>query len=214
MSEQKKSVSELLISNIVPIIGIVVLILVAITYFVKEPITAANVVRNVIGQSIAFVTILTTLTLLQRHTLNIIRKARGEWQYSAITVLSCLVMFVIGVIQTTRGATYTTIFWNTVRVGTVAIVSAIAFSIIACMFRRVRVRSALSIYVIAIIVLSFLTFSPVGEMVFPPAVRFGELLSASIVGASDAAYWTACYIGAVALVARYIMLKEKFVPTR
>lgn len=212
MVEAKKSFSNVIASNFVLIIAIILMAVVAAAYFIKEPIPAAVVIRTAFGLAFAFSFIVAIIAMLQRHALNIVKRVRGEWQYSIITIVSTLAMFILGLVQTIRGPVYLQLYAQIVIVSTIAVMATIAFSIIAMLFTRVRTKSAISLYVVVLIFISFLTFSPLGPLIFPPVVDFGQFIVKNLAGAADAVYWIAAYVGAAVLLARVIMLKEKLKP--
>jgi hypothetical protein len=65
---------------------------------------------------------------------------------------------------------------------------------------------------IGLSILAFMTYSPLGQMISPAIPQAGDFVQTYISGASDSAFWISTYIGAVALVTRMILLKEKLKP--
>lgn len=204
---------SLFIRNLDTLVVVIIFFVVTLGYFIVEPIPAVSVIRNCFGYAVAFSFVVAVLAMLQRHALYVIKKVKGQWQYSLITILSTVLMFILGAIETTRGPHYAPVFIQISATGTIALVSCIAFSIIATMFRRLRARSPVSIFVTILVILSFVFFSPLGVMYFNPVVAFGEWFSKVISGAADAGFWAACYITGIIIVVRIILAKEKFSPT-
>jgi hypothetical protein len=67
-------------------------------------------------------------------------------------------------------------------------------------------------FLIGLSILAFLTYSPLGTMIHPAIPKVGDWVQTYISGASDSAFWISTYIGAIALVTRMILLKEKLKP--
>jgi hypothetical protein len=57
-----------------------------------------------------------------------------------------------------------------------------------------------------------MTYSPLGQMIHPIIPQIGDFVQIYISGASDSAFWISTYIGAIALITRMILLKEKLKP--
>jgi hypothetical protein len=50
-------------------------------------------------------------------------------------------------------------------------------------------------------------------MIHPVIPQTGDFVQTYLSGASDSAFWISTYIGAIALITRMILLKEKMKPT-
>ena len=209
---QKTTASTTIVENLSTIVGLICLAIVAVGYFVKGGVTESTWLRNVTSYAIPFVTILTVVMMLRRYIVYVVEREPGEWNYALTSLVVTIVFLILGLVQSPSGPTYRPIFLQISAIGTIAIVSMIAFGIASAMFRRFVVRSPITTFVIIVSFIGFLTFSPLGKMIFPPVVDLGEFVQAYIAGAADSAYWLAAYIGSLALVTRLIMLKESFKP--
>lgn len=215
MQEQKVHLKpgEFILSNIANILAVIILISVSATYFVKEPILFAMIIRDGIGTAIPFAFIISTFAMLQRHVTNIAKKITAEIPYSIIILVTATVAFILG-FPTGKTPIYSSLYLNVAGTGSIALLSTIAFTVSATLVRRVQFKSWVSVYVLVIVVIAFLTFSPIGGMLFPPIVDFGNFLASYVSGAADGAYWAANYLGATVFVVRVIMLREKLTPKR
>jgi hypothetical protein len=94
-----------------------------------------------------------------------------------------------------------------------SVISAIAISIFSPMIRIYRAKTWTMAFLIGLSILAFMTYSPLGQMIHPVIPQAGDFVQTYLSGASDSAFWISTYIGAVALITRMILLKEKLKPT-
>ena len=132
--------------------------------------------------------------------------------YDAIIVGSALLMLVLGLMGGPSDETLAALYANINIIGTMAVISANSISIISPMIRIYRAKSWTMGFLIALSILAFMTYSPLGEMINPAIPQLGDFVQTYLSGASDSAFWISTYIGAIALITRMILLKEKLKP--
>jgi hypothetical protein len=133
--------------------------------------------------------------------------------YDIIVVGSALIMIVLGIINGQSDPTLATLYANINIVGTMSVISAIAISIFSPMIRIYRAKTWTMAFLIGLSILAFMTYSPLVQMIHPVIPQAGDFVQTYLSGASDSAFWISTYIGAVALITRMILLKEKLKPT-
>lgn len=197
--------------NLPTIIGIVGMFIIASLYFMNPGWPPAVILRNSTTLSLPFPVAIVSVLLIRRHTRNILKK-ESTLPYDAILVGSALIMIILGLMGGVGDPTFKTINANINIIGSMAVISAIAISIFSPMIRIYRAKTLTMGFLIAISILAFMTYSPIGTMIHPVIPQVGDFVQIYISGASDSAFWISTYIGAVALVVRMILLKEKLKP--
>jgi len=211
MTKQTESTGSRIVSELPTIVGIIGLFIIASLYWVQPGWNVALIVRNATTLSLPFPTAIVVLLLLRRHVYNLRRKEES-WPYDIITIGSCLLIMLLYLIGGMEEPTMTTLYTNVNVVGTMAVISAIAVGIFSAMMRIYRAKTPTMAFLIALSILALLTYSPLGEMIHPAIPRLGDFVQIYISGASDSAFWISTYIGAVALITRMILLKERLRP--
>lgn len=171
----------------------------------------AVTLRNSVTLSLPWPYAIVSLLLIRRHVRNLM-KSEPTWPYDLITVGSAVIMVLIGLTFGISDATLATLYANVNIIGTMAVISAIAISILSPMIRIYRAKTWTMAFLIGLSILAFLTYSPLGKMIHPVIPEVGDFVQTYISGASDSAFWISTYIGAIALVTRMILLKEKLKP--
>ena len=197
--------------NISSIIATILFLIVASSNFIEGGWSPAETFKTWLIYSMPFATILTTLFLLRLHAMNIIER-RGEWDISIVVLVTFVVVFIIGYIDTRSGPIYSKIFSSTYSVGTSAAISIGILAYFTSFFRIFRARDAISIYVVIMVIIMVLTNTPLGAMISPIIPDFGNTVSIYVGGGADAAFRACAFMGTVAMLARVILWKERLRP--
>lgn len=208
---QDKSLTSLIMSNLPTILGIIGMFMIASLYFTQPGWPIAVTLRNSVTLSLPWPIAIVSVLLIRRHVTNIIKR-ESTLPYDAVVVGSALLMVILGLVNGLGDPTYQTLYANINIIGTMAVISAIAISIFSPMIRIYRAKSPTMALLIGLSILAFMTYSPLGQMISPAIPQAGDFVQTYISGASDSAFWISTYIGAVALVTRMILLKEKLKP--
>jgi hypothetical protein len=211
VQQQEGSVSSLILSNIPTILGVIGMFIIASLYWTDPGWDFAVTLRNSVTLALPWPFAIVSLLLIRRHVRNLIRQ-EPTWFYDLITVGSAVVMILIGLVGGVADATRALLYENINIIGTMAVISAIAISILSPMIRIYRAKTWTMAFLIGLSILAFLTYSPLGTMIHPAIPELGDWVQTYISGASDSAFWISTYIGAIALVTRMILLKEKLKP--
>ncbi len=212
MQKENESVSNLIMGNLPTIIGIIGMFIIASLYFMNPGWPPAVVLRNSTTLSLPFPVAIVSVLLLRRHIRNIIKK-ESTLPYDAILVGSAVIMILLGMLGGINEGTFKTLNANISIIGSMAVISAIAISIFSPMIRIYRAKTWTMGLLVVISIIAFMTYSPIGQMIHPAIPQLGDFIQTYISGASDSAFWISTYIGAVALVVRMILLKEKLKPS-
>ena len=211
MAKQTESLGSRIVSEAPTIVGIVGLFVIASLYWMQPGWNVAVIIRNATTLSLPFPTAIVVLLLLRRHVYNLMRKEKS-WPYDITTIGGCLLMILLYLIGGINEPNLATLYTNVSVVGTMAVISAIAIGIFSAMMRIYRAKTPTMAFLIALSCLALLTYSPLGEMIYPGLPRLGDFVQVYISGAADSAFWISTYIGAVSLITRMILLKEKLRP--
>lgn len=211
MVQQDQSISRVILSNLPTVIGVIGMFIIASLYFTDPGWPFAVTLRNSVTLSLPWPTAIVSLMLIRRHVRNIMKK-ESTLPYDAIVVGSAVIMIILGLLGGTGEPTHATLYANINIIGTMAVISAISISIFSPMIRIYRAKTWTMTLLIGLSILAFMTYSPLGPMIHPIIPQAGDFVQTYISGASDSAFWISTYIGAVALVTRMILLKEKLKP--
>jgi hypothetical protein len=211
MVQQDQSISRVILSNLPTVIGVIGMFIIASLYFTDPGWPFAVTLRNSVTLSLPWPTAIVSLMLIRRHVRNIMKK-ESTLPYDAIVVGSAVLMIILGLLGGTGDPTRATLYANINIIGTMAVISAISISIFSPMIRIYRAKTWTMTLLIGLSILAFMTYSPLGPMIHPVIPQAGDFVQTYISGASDSAFWISTYIGAVALVTRMILLKEKLKP--
>jgi hypothetical protein len=212
MQKENESFSNLILGNLPTIIGVIGMFIIASLYFMNPGWPPAVVLRNSATLSLPFPTAIVSVLLLRRHIRNIMKK-ESTLPYDAVLVGSALIMVILGMVGGILEPTFVTLNANISIIGAMAVISAIAISIFSPMIRIYRAKTWTMGLLIVISIIAFMTYSPIGQMIHPAIPQLGDFIQTYISGASDSAFWISTYIGAVALVVRMVLLKEKLKPS-
>jgi hypothetical protein len=208
---EQQSVTGKVLANLPTVLGVIGMFMIASLYWMSPGWDVAVTLRNAVTLSLPWPTAIVSLILIRRHTMNII-KHEETWPYDIVVVGSALLMVALGLVGGVGDPTLKDLYNNINVIGTMAVISAISISIMSAMIRIYRAKSWTMAFLIGLSCLAFMTYSPLGEMIHPAIPRAGDFVQTYISGASDSAFWISTYIGAVALVTKMILLKEKLKP--
>jgi hypothetical protein len=132
--------------------------------------------------------------------------------YSVILLTGAIGMVILYFVNGINDATLGGLYNNITIVGEMAVTSAIAISVFSPIVRVYRAKTWTMAFLIGLSILAFMTYTPIGQMLWPPIPVLGDWIQSYISGASDSAFWCSTYVGAVALIVRMTLLKEKLRP--
>jgi hypothetical protein len=200
-----------ILANLPTVLGLLGMFIIASLYWTDPGWSFAVTLRNSVTLSLPWPIGIVSVLLIRRHVRNIMR-GESTLPYDVITVGSALLMLVLGLAFGPGDATLNTIYANVNIIGTMAVISAIAISILSPMIRIYRAKTWTMAFLIGLSILAFMTYSPLGQMIHPAIPQLGDFVQTYLSGASDSAFWISTYIGAIALITRMILLKEKLKP--
>lgn len=209
--QQEESISSMILGNLPTVLGVIGMFIIASLYWTDPGWDFAVTLRNSVTLSLPWPIGIVSILLIRRHVRNIM-KNEETLPYDAITVGSAVLMVVLGLTGGPDDATLQTLYANINIIGTMAVISAIAISILSPMIRIYRAKTWTMAFLIGLSILAFMTYSPLGQMIHPAIPQLGDFVQTYISGASDSAFWISTYIGAIALITRMILLKEKLKP--
>ena len=198
-------------ANLPTVLGLVGMFILASLYWTDPGWSFAVTLRNAVTLSLPWPVGIVSVLLIRRHVRNIMR-SESTLPYDVVVVGSALVMVALGLISGPNDETLKTLYANINIIGTMAVISAIAISILSPMIRIYRAKTWTMAFLIGLSILAFMTYSPLGQMIHPIIPQLGDFVQTYISGASDSAFWISTYIGALALITRMILLKEKLKP--
>jgi len=211
LGEQGNSITDQILANLPTILGLVGMFILASLYWTDPGWSFAVTLRNSVTLSLPWPVGIVSVLLIRRHVRNIMR-SESTLPYDVVVVGSALVMIALGLFSGPSDETLKTLYANINIIGTMAVISAIAISILSPMIRIDRAKTWTMAFLIGLSILAFMTYSPLGQMIHPIIPQIGDFVQIYISGASDSAFWISTYIGAIALITRMILLKEKLKP--
>ena len=211
MEQQGDSISDQILANLPTVLGLVGMFIIASLYWTDPGWSFAVTLRNAVTLSLPWPVGIVSVLLIRRHVRNIMR-SESTLPYDVVVVGSALVMVALGLFSGPSDETLKTLYANINIIGTMAVISAIAISILSPMIRIYRAKTWTMAFLIGLSILAFMTYSPLGQMIHPIIPQLGDFVQTYISGASDSAFWISTYIGALALITRMILLKEKLKP--
>lgn len=211
VSQQEGEMTSTILGNLPTVLGVIGMFIIASLYWMDPGWDFAVTLRNAVTLSLPWPFAIVSLLLIRRHVRNLM-KNEPTWPYDLITVGSAVIMVLIGLTFGISDLTLAALYANVNIIGTMAVISAIAISILSPMIRIYRAKTWTMAFLIGLSILAFLTYSPLGKMIHPVIPEVGDFVQTYISGASDSAFWISTYIGAIALVTRMILLKEKLKP--
>jgi MFS family permease len=208
---EQESISGQIMANLSTVLGVIAMFIISSLYFMDPGWDFAVFLRNSTTLSLPWPAAIVSVLLVRKHVNNIIKK-ESTLPYDVIVVVSAVLMAILGLMGGTNEPTFKTLYENINIIGTMSITSAIAISIFSPMIRIYRAKTPTMTLLIALSCLAFATYSPLGQMISPVIPQLGDFVQSYISGASDSAFWISTYIGAIALLTRMILLKEKLKP--
>jgi len=167
-----------------------------------------TIIRNFAVIIAAFAVALGGLSSLRFHSLNIIKRKQGEWQFSAVLVTAIAVMTVTGLMGWLDNPIFAYL-WNQVTVPSQqTIYSLLMFYVAAAAYRSMRANSIqATIFMVSAIIIMLMN-GPFTQSLIPGITDLGNwILTVPQTGASRA-YLIASNIGIVALFVRIILGRE------
>jgi uncharacterized membrane protein len=211
MVEQDQSISSQIMANLPTVLGVICMFIISTLYFMDPGWNFAIFIRNSTTLSLPWPAAIVSVLLVRKHINNILRK-ESTLPYDVIVVGSAVIIALLGLVGGTNEPTFKTLYENINIIGTMSITSAIAISIFSPMIRIYRAKTPTMALLIGLSCLAFATYTPLGQMIHPIIPQMGDFVQSYISGASDSAFWISTYIGAIALLTRMILLKEKLKP--
>jgi len=211
VQQQEETITSKILGNLPTVLGVIGMFIIASLYWMDPGWDFAVTLRNSVTLSLPWPIGIVSILLIRRHVRNII-KGEETLPYDAITVGSAVLMVILGLLGGPDDATLQTLYANINIIGTMAVISAISISILSPMIRIYRAKTWTMGFLIGLSILAFMTYSPLGQMIHPAIPQLGDFVQTYISGASDSAFWISTYIGAIALITRMILLKEKLKP--
>jgi hypothetical protein len=207
---QSTSIAGTIASNLTVWACVIISFIIAAGTFVKGGLPLSHDVRNIVSFAIPFAMLIIVLTLIRRHVTYIVERRRNQWPYSILLMIVIAVLAIVGLVETTGGETYVTMYTMFSWPGSRAIMSLITTTIVINVARRMYGRSITLIWVVIAFFLSLWVETPLAGMYFPPLIDVASFVGSQI--ANPAPWWTVYYVGAAALVVRMILMREKLVP--
>jgi hypothetical protein len=214
MQQQEQTGASNIISNLPTIIGLIGMVIIAALYFITPQWGPGAALRNATTLSLPWPIAIVSVMLIRKNLRVLFRQESG-WFYSLVLIACAvgMVLLYLGSGANIGEATLTGLYNNISIVGMMAVTSAIAISAFSPMLRIYRAKTWTMALLIGLSILAFMTYTPIGQMIWPPIPQFGDWIQSYISGASDSAFWCSTYIGAVALIVRMTLLKEKLKPS-
>ena len=200
-----------ILANLPTVVGLIGMFIIASLYWTDPGWDFAVTLRNSVTLSMPWPIGIVSVLLIRRHVRNIMR-SESTLPYDVVIVGSAILMVVLGLVSGPGDATLAALYANINIIGMMSVTSAIAISILSPMIRIYRAKTWTMAFLIGLSILAFMTYSPLGQMIHPIIPQLGDFVQIYISGASDSAFWISTYIGAIALITRMILLKEKLKP--
>ena len=212
MGEQDQSIAGQIMGNIPQVLGVISMFIIASLYFQSPAWGPALVLRNAVTLAMPFPAAIVTVMLVRKHVNNV-RRGDDTLPYDIIVIAGVVVMTILGSTSGVSNVTLKLLNENINIIGTMSITSAIAISVFSPMIRIYRAKTPTMAFLIVLSIIAYATFTPLGQMIHPIIPAMGNFIQSYVVGASDSAFWISTYIGAMALVTKMILLKEKMSPS-
>ena len=200
-----------ILANLPTVVGLIGMFIIASLYWTDPGWDFAVTLRNSVTLSMPWPIGIVSVLLIRRHVRNIMR-SESTLPYDVVVVVAAVVMVVLGLVSGPGDVTLAALYANINIIGMMSVTSAIAISILSPMIRIYRAKTWTMAFLIGLSILAFMTYSPLGQMIHPIIPQLGDFVQIYISGASDSAFWISTYIGAIALITRMILLKEKLKP--
>jgi len=187
---------------------IVTLLIVASYYMVYDPLDdlVAGVLKYGITIS-AFALTLGAINLLKIHTRNI-QKKKGQWLFSAWTIVCIVVTAGIGILFGPNVPSYSWIYANLYVPMGATMYSIVAFYCVSAAYRGFRIKSGESAVLLVCAFFMILKNAPIGETIWPGFAIIGRWVNnyPQIIGYR--AFWIGVGIGFIAVTVRMMLGKE------
>jgi hypothetical protein len=181
------------------------------SYFVYGGIPIAGDIAAWFGWALPFSTFVATIMMIRQKALDV-SKGGQRGRFSAIFLVSFAIQILIGLSTSMSSDQYLFMYNNMYKVGQVGIYSMVGITLVASCATLYRVRSPLTAFMTGLLILGFLTATPLGSMIHPFITEFGLDVNTNIGGAVDSAYWVCYSIATAAMFARVLLGKEQLRP--
>lgn len=187
---------------------IVTLLIVASYYMVYDPLDdlVAGILKYGITIS-AFALTLGAINLLKIH-ISHIQKKKGQWLFSAWTIVCLAVTALIGIVLGPSAPIYSWIYANLYVPMGATMYSIIAFYCVSAAYRAFRIKTAESVVLLVCAFFMILKNAPIGETIWPGFKVIGTWVNnyPQIIGYR--AFWIGVGIGFIAVTVRMMLGKE------
>ncbi len=210
MQQEQTRTSEI-VGNLPTILGLIGMFVIAALYFMTPQWQPGVDLRNATTDALPWPIAIVSVLLIRKNLRSLISQQSG-WAYSVILLVGAIGMVLLYFAGGIGDATLNGLYNNISVVGMMAVTSAIAISVFSPIVRIYRAKTWTMAFLIGLSILAFMTYTPIGQMLWPPIPQLGDWIQSYINGASDSAFWCSTYVGAVALIVRMTLLKEKLKP--
>jgi len=191
-------------TRIISVIGVAVIVMFSLTFFIKGGITQVSIFGSWITRSLYFASIATAIYVLRSH-LNRVREQGPRWTTSALL----MIVFVVFLVWNLSGYVgYNDYFSLIAAVGQGGVNCLIAFSYLSSMF-RFRTNTWEKAVMATTAVACAVTISPLLPTLIPGTEAISVWLLNYPGTAVSSVLWTTTYIGLAAILARTFIGKER-----
>jgi len=214
MTAQSTESSELgrrIVSNIGPTIVVIAILLVFMNYFIQGGLTEVSTIVRVASVMTPIITPIAVISLLSQRVHDVMVRA-PKWQFGIALIASFAGTLIIGFGLGTTNVNYTD--WYNIWGGSGGVIlNSVAVLASAGAFLRVmRARNPVTLWLIFILVLSFLCITPMADTWFPPLAAFGAWINGYVQVYVDASFWTPQYLITAMGILMILLYKEKLSP--
>jgi biotin transporter BioY len=201
-------------AQIGPLSVIIFFIIIAMTvnYFIEGGIEPLNIWTTWSGYLFPFGFLVIVLSLLRTEITSLINQSKG-WIYSIVTLLSYVVFLYLAYNPDSFDGLYLILHDSTYNAGNIATSSIIGLAFLTAFFRVFLARSKLTLMLIALSFLSFMLWTPLGDMIWPTLTQVGEWVHINISAAGEGGYRIARTLGTIAIIVRVLTFRQKLRPT-
>lgn len=144
-------------------------IMVVTDYFLALPPSLKSVSDSVVTWGLITANIAFALGLVNMarlHTRNILKRAPGQWYFSAVLLVALIVMMGIGIVLGQADSNYSWLFRNALQPLEATMYASLGFFIASGAFRAFKARGVDATILIGAAIVVMLTNAPVGETIW------------------------------------------------